>query len=141
MSEIERQMGMLQKDTKRLDQYKIFLDPTKAKNQDDFYAPILPLIGPELSVANIEREDIMSFLRIMYCVQEMFANGQDDLALMMETTLTGELKLTMSKEGMVIGNIFSNKLEYSQTQTVHEHVHPAERQKQGFFSRKPKGEK
>ena len=125
----------MQKETKRLDQYKIFLDPSKAKNQEDFYAPILPLIGPELSVANIDREDILSYIKQIYCVQEMFANGQDDLALMMMTTLTGELKLTMSKEGLVVGNIFSNKLEYSQTQNVHEYTHPTHQTKGILFKR------
>ena len=137
----EEGFNRLQEQTKRLDQYKIFLDPTIAKNQDDFYAPILPLIGPELSVANIEREDIMSYLRMIYCVQEMFANGQDDLALMMETTFTSELKLSMSQEGLVVSNIFSNKMEYSQTQEVHSYEHPAERKKHGLiFNRKPRGD-
>ncbi len=122
-------------DKKRLDQYKNFLDPTLADDQDDFYGPIRPLIGPELSVANIEREDILSFLKMENCIQELFANGQDDLGLMMMTTFTAELKLTMSKEGLVVENIFSNKLEYTQTQTLHEYQHPIEKQKKGLFGR------
>lgn len=124
---------------KRLDQYKNFLDPTLADDQVEYYGPIRPLIGPELSVANLEREDILSYLRQEYTIQELFANGQDDLGLLMMTTMTAELKLSMSKDGMVVENIFSNKMEYSQTQTLHEYQHPAEK-KRRFFGR-DKGER
>lgn len=119
---------------KRLDQYKNFLNPTLADDQTEYYGPIRPLIGPELSVANIEREDTGSFLKAEYVVQEMFANGQDDIALLLMTTMTAELKLTMSRDGMVLDNIFSNKMEYSQNQNVHEYQHLPERKK-GLFGR------
>lgn len=121
---------------KRLDQYKHFLNPTLADNQTEYYGQIRPLIGAELSVANLEREDLLSYLKTEYAIQEMFANGQDDLGLLLMTTMTAELKLSMSKDGMVVDNIFSNKMEYSQTQTLHEYQHPAER-KRGWFSKKP----
>jgi len=121
---------------KRLDQYKRFLDPTLADDQLDYYGPIRPVIGPELSVANLEREDIFSFILQVKTAQEMFANGQDDLGLLVMTTMTAELKLSMSKEGLVVGNIFSNKMEYTQTQTLHEYQHPAER-KRGLFGGRP----
>lgn len=121
---------------KRLDQYKSFLNPTLADNQDDFYGPIRPLIGPELSVANLEKEDILSYLLTVGCAQEMFANGQDDLGLFIMTNMTAELKLTMSRDGLVVENIFSNKMEYSQTQTLHEYQHPAERKKWSLFGGK-----
>ena len=124
---------------KRLDQYKTFLNPTLADDQNEYYGPIRPLIGPELSVANLEREDIGSYLRQEYTIQELFANGQDDLGLLMMTTMTAELKLSMSKDGMVVENIFSNKMEYSQTQTLHEYQHPAERKKRFFGGKKPEG--
>lgn len=118
---------------KRLDQYKSFLDPTLADDQIEYYGPIRPLIGPELSVANIEREDTLSFLKTEYTTQEMFANGQDDLGLLLMTTMTAELKLTMSRDGLVVDNIFSNKMEYTQTQNVHEYQHMAERKRRGIF--------
>lgn len=121
---------------KRLDQYKRFLDPTLADDQLEYYGPIRPLIGPELSVAFLEREDNISYLRIINSVQEMFANGQDDLGLLQMTTMTAELKLSMSHAGLVVGNIFSNKMEYTQTQTLHEYQHPVEK-KRGLFSRPP----
>ena len=120
---------------KRLDQYKNFLDPTLADDQEDYYGPIRPLIGPELSVANLEREDILSYLKTEYTTQEMFANGQDDLGLLLMTTMIAELKLSMSKEGLVVENIFSNKMEYSQTQTLHEYQHLPDKKKR-FLGRK-----
>jgi predicted RNase H-like HicB family nuclease len=120
---------------KRLDQYKHFFTPTIADGQEDYYSPIRPLIGPETSSANIEeREDIPSFIKIGQTVQEMFANGQDDLALLLETIFTMELELTRSIDGKVLDNIFSNKMEYSQTQNVHEYTHVPERK--GFFGGK-----
>lgn len=118
---------------KRLDQYKNFLDPTLADDQTEYYGPIRPLIGPELSVAYLEREDMISYLLQVRTAQEMAANGQDDLLMYIQTTMTAELKLSMSREGLVVGNIFSNKMEYSQTQTLHEYQHPAESKKRGLF--------
>lgn len=134
MQESERMMDLaVQK--KRLDQYKRFLDPTLADDQLDYYGPIRPLIGPELSVAYLEREDMLSYLLQVKTTQEMFANGQDDLGLLLMTTMTAELKLSMSREGLVVDNIFSNKMEYSQTQTLHEYQHTPER-KPGLFGKR-----
>ena len=122
---------------KRLDQYKNFLSPTLADDQDEYSGPIRPLIGPELSVAQLEREDLLSYLLQVKTAQEMFANGQDDLGLLVMTTMTSELKLSMSRDGLVVDNIFSNRMEYSQTQTLHEYQHPMEHKRGGLFGRKP----
>jgi len=125
---------------KRLDQYKSFLNPTLADDQNEYYGPIRPLIGPELSVAYLdEREDMMSYIRTEYCIQDMFANGQDDLGLLLMTTMTAELKLTMSRDGLVVDNIFSNKMEYTQTQNLHEYQHAPEKKFSLFGRRKPEG--
>ena len=124
-SNLSRQLS----EKKRLDQYKNFLNPTLADHQDDYYGPIRPLIGPELSVAYLEREDVLSYVRTEYATQEMFANGQDDLGLLLMTTMIAELKLSMSVDGKVVDNIFSNKMEYSQTQTLHEYQHLPEKKK------------
>jgi len=120
---------------KRLDIYKDFLTPTTADNRDDYYGPIRPTIGPELSVANIERQDVMSYIKTINCIQEMYANGQEDIALLQMTTMTAECKLSMSIDGLVVENIFSNKIEYAQKQELHEYQHPVK--KPGFFG--PKG--
>jgi len=114
---------------KRLDQFKRFFKPTLADNQQEFYGPIRPIIGSELSVANIEKADMLSFIKLGYGIQEMFANGQDDLGLMQMTSMTGELKLSMSKDGLVVENIFSNKMEYTTTENVHQYQHLQEKKK------------
>lgn len=119
----------MKEEDKRLDQFKRFFKPTLADNQEDFYGPIRPIIGSELSVANIEKEDMLSFIKLGYGIQEMFANGQDDLGLMLMTSMTGELKLSMSKDGLVVENIFSNKMEYTATENVHQYQHLQERKK------------
>lgn len=121
---------------KRLDQYKNFFTPTLADDQNEYYGPIRPCLGPELSVAYIDKEDMPSYILQVRTAQEMFAHGQDDLGLYIQTTMTAELKLTDSIEGRVIDNIFSNRMEYNQTQTLHEYQHPAER-KGGLWGRKP----
>jgi len=121
---------------KRLDQYKNFFNPTLADEQDEYYGPIRPCLGPELSVAYIDKEDMPSYIMQVRTAQEMFAHGQDDLGLYIQTTMTAELKLTDSIDGRVVDNIFSNKMEYSQTQTLHEYQHPVER-KRGLFGGKP----
>ena len=122
-------------DKKRLDQYKNFLNPTLADNQDEYYGPIRPLIGPELSVAYLDKEDLISYVKTEYCTQEMFSSGQDDLGLLLMTTMIAELKLSMSIDGKVVDNIFSNRMEYTQTQTLHEYQHPPEKRK--IFGRNP----
>lgn len=119
----------MQEADKRLDQYKRFFKPTLADNQEEFYGPIRPIIGSELSVANLEKEDLFSFVKLGYGIQEMFANGQDDIGLMLMTSMTGELKLSMSKDGLVVENIFSNKMEYTTTENVHQYQHAQERKK------------
>ena len=119
----------MKEEDKRLDQFKRFFNPTLADNQQEFYGPIRPIIGSELSVANIEKEDMLSFIKMGYGIQEMFANGQDDLGLMLMTSMTGELKLSMSKDGLVVENIFSNKMEYTTNENVHQYQHMQERKK------------
>ena len=124
---------------KRLDQYKRFLDPTLADDQLEYYGPIRPLIGPELSVAVLEKEDMYSYILQVKTAQEMAANGQDDLLMLIQTTMTSELKLSMSREGTVVDHIFGNKMEYSQTQTLHEYQHPMEKKRTGLFGPKTGG--
>ena len=129
-----------QSEKKRLDQYKRFFQPTLADNQEDYYSPIRPILGSELSVAFIEKEDMLSYIRMSYAIQEMFANGQDDLGLLLETSMTGELKLSMSREGLVVENIFSNKMEYTTTENVHQYQHMQDKKK-GLLGGVLKGKK
>jgi hypothetical protein len=119
---------------KRLDQYKSFFMPTLAEDQDEFYALLRPSLGYELSTAYIDKEDMPSYILQVRTAQEMLDNGQIGLVLYIQTTMTSELKLTDSIDGRVVDNIFSNKMEYTQTQTLHEYQHQIPRKK-GFFGR------
>ena len=131
-------LGQSSPDKKRqLESIKNFLEPSEAADQSEYYGPVKPILGPELSVANLDREDMLSFMRTVYCAQEMMAHGQDDLALFIMTTMTAELKLTMSIDARVLDNIFSDKIEYSQKQELHEYQHEMEGKKRGLFGRKP----
>jgi len=127
---------------KRLDQYKSFFSPTLADNQEDFYSLLRPCLGYELSTANIDKEDMPSYILQVRTAQEMCSNGQIGLTLYIETTMTAELKLTDSVEARVIDNIFSNRMEYTQTQNVHEYTHsvPKKHGLLGVFGRKPPAE-
>jgi len=134
MSDIER-MASAQYTRKEIDQYRSFLKPTTADEQDDFYGPIRPLMGYELSVANLDKSDGMSYRITILCIQELFANGIDDLGMEEMVLMGSELRLSMSFGAPVLNNIFSNRIEYNQKQELHEYQHPVS--KPGFFSRKP----
>jgi len=120
--------------SKRIDQYKRFFTPTLADEQDDYYSQIRPLLGVELSTAFLDKEDIKSYYLTVKMVLELANNGLIELLMDTQSTMTSELKLTQSVEARVLDHIFSNRIEYSQTQTVHEHQHPVV-QKRGLFSR------
>jgi len=113
-----------------IDQYSRFLKPTIPTGQLDYYNPRMPLVGKELSIGNIQREDMISYINIEEAVLEFLEEGQIGLARFMMTLFQGELKLSMSFDGMFMEYISTNKFEYTQTQHLHEH--PAE-QKKGFL--------
>ena len=114
-----------------IDQYSRFLKPTIPKGQLNYYNPRMPLVGKELSIGNIQREDMISYLNIEESVLEFLEEGQIGLARFMMTLFQGELKLSMSFDGMFMEYISTNKFEYTQTQHLHEH--PAEQKRKGFL--------
>ena len=123
-------------DRQRLDQFKRFLTHSPPKGQEDYWNERSQLLGPELSVANLERTDMMANTKVVMAILELLENGQIGLARFLMTMYINDLKSTMSLEGVdkkFIGQLLSHKIEYSQTQAVHEYQHPA--QKKGFFRR------
>lgn len=112
-------------DRERLDQYSRFLTPTLPEGDDPWYNKIRQLIGKELSIANLEREDMISFIKAVDAAQVFLLAGQSVTGRKIMTGIISELKLTGSIDGKIIDNIFSNKMEYEQTQHVHEHLEPA----------------
>jgi len=110
-------------DTRRsIDQYSRFLEPTIPKGQENYYNPRKPLIGKELSIGNIERTDMVGNLDMYDAILEFLEEGQIGAARFLLTRFQGELKLTMSFEGLFMEYIGTSKFEYKQTQDITEHL-------------------
>jgi len=116
-----------------IDQYSRFLEPTIPTGQHDYYNDRKPLISKELSVGNIEREDMISYLDMEQAILEFLEEGQIGLARFLMTTFQSELKLSMSFEGRFMEQITTSKFEYTQRQDIHEHMEAVP--KKGFFKR------
>ena len=117
-----------------IDQFSRFLKPTIPEGQLDYYNPRMPLVGKELSIGNIQREDMISYIDTEQAILEFLEEGQIGLARFMMTIFQSELKLSMSFDGLFMEYISTNKFEYTQTQHVHEHLEPTE--KKGFLGRR-----
>ena len=118
-----------------IDQYSRFLEPTIPRGQSEYYNERKPLISKELSVGNIEREDMISYLDMEQAILEFLEEGQIGLARFLMTTFQSELKLSMSFGGRFMEQITTSKFEYTQKQDIHEHVEPVPR-KGLIFGRK-----
>lgn len=114
-----------------IDQFSRFLTPTIPKGQEDYYNPRIPLIGKELSVGNIERQDMISYLWMEEAILEFLEEGQIGLARFLMTEFQTELKLTMSFDALFMEYITTNKFEYTQKQDITEHIERPP--KRGFF--------
>ena len=110
-------------DTRRsIDQYSRFLEPTIPKGQENYYNPRKPLISKELSIGNIERTDMVGNLDMYDAILEFLEEGQIGAARFLMTRFQGELKLSMSFDGLFMEYIGTSKFEYKQTQDITEHL-------------------
>ena len=116
-----------------IDQYSRFLKPTIPEGQLGYYNPVMPLVGKELSIGNIERSDMLGHLPMISCIQILLSYGQLGLHRDMMIKFQSELKLTMSFEGRFMEQIASNKFEYTQEQHVYEHGLEEPKKKKGLF--------
>jgi len=105
-----------------IDQYSRFLEPTIPRGQQDYYNERKPLISKELSVGNIERQDMPSHLDTEDAILEFLEEGQIGLARFMMTRFQSELKLSMSFQARFMEQITTSKFEYTQKQDIHEHT-------------------
>ena len=110
-------------DKQRIDQISRFLQPTLPKGEEERYRILKPLIGKEMSMGNILREDMNSNDTMNYGIQELFLFGQEDLAFTFLTNFLAEFKMTMSINAIMIESLTKSKMEYAKTYTVHEHQH------------------
>jgi len=116
-----------------IDQYSRFLKPTIPEGQLGYYNPVMPLVGKELSIGNIERSDMLGHLPMISCIQILLSYGQLGLHRDMMIKFQSELKLTMSFEGRFMEQIASNKFEYTQEQHVYEHGLEEPKKKKGLL--------
>lgn len=117
-----------------IDQYSRFLEPTIPSGQKGYYNEIKPLISKELSVANIQRTDMIGFFDTEDAILEFFIEGQIGLGRFLMTRWQTELKLSMSFDARFMEQITTSKFEYTQKQDIHEHMDVP--QKKGLFGRR-----
>lgn len=122
-------------DKQRLDQISRFLQPTLPKGEEERYRILRPLVGKEMSMGNILREDMNANDFMNYGIQELFLFGQEDLGFTFLTNFLAEFKMTMSIDHIMIDGVTKSKMEYAQTYTVHEHQHQEPGPKKGLFRR------
>ena len=106
----------------RLTNIERFLDATKPRGRDAWYDKIRPLMGKELSMGILDKTDIGSYLLEVQCARLFLLHGQEVTGRGIMTDLVAELKLSSSIDGTMLDAIFKEKIQYEQTQHVHEHT-------------------
>jgi len=119
--------------SKNIDQYSRFLEPTIAAGRLKETTRVKPLIGKETRVANIIRSDMNGYLFAGEAVLDFMQEGQIGLAHFVMMNDLRELNLTDSFGGETRNQIFTNKFEYTQKQDITEHIDQP--RKKGFFRR------
>lgn len=127
------QPGNPQGKEKRYATVERFLIPTKPKKHDAWFDSIRPLWGKELSLGILDKNDIMSYLLTIDVAMNFLSYNIERTGRKIMVKLIAELKLSGSIDGTMIENIFREKIQYEQTQHVHEH--PSAQPKRGWFGR------
>jgi len=112
----------LWRDKERLSTIERFLTPTLPKGRDEWYNKIRPIQGKELSLGILDKTDILSHLKQAQAARIFYRHGQEVGARGVMSDFVAELKLSGSIDGTTLSNIFRDKIEYEQTQHVHEHI-------------------
>jgi len=118
-------------DKKRLTIADRFLQGTKPLGNNEFSNELVQATGKELSVANLDKEDITSYIKGFGTAIVFYLHGQNRTKQIILTLIQAELKLSMSIDNEFSHLLFRDTLEYTQTQNVHEYVHEPARKK--FF--------
>jgi len=114
-----------------IDQYSRFLEPRLPVNQKEYFEKLMPLISKSISIANIKREDMNSYMAVEDVILASLDEGQIGIARFWMTRWMTELGLTMSFDGIFMDHIATNKFEYTQRQDLYEHVETPRRK--GFL--------
>jgi|GEM_PF-7046686 len=126
--------GPIRQDQKRFTTIERFLDSTKPKKADEWFDQIRPLWGKELSLGILDKTDIMSYLLTIETAMTFLSYNIEKTGRKIMVKLIAELKLSGSIDGTMIENIFREKIQYEQTQHVHEHTE--HQQRRGIFGGK-----
>jgi len=121
-------------DEKRFSTIERFLDSTKPKHADDWFDKIRPLWGKELSLGIFDKTDILSYILTVDVALNFLSYNIERTGRKIMVKLIAEIKCTGSIDGTMIENIFREKIQYEQTQHVHEHSEP--QQRRGFLGRR-----
>ena len=124
-------------DKQRISQWERLLTATTPKGEEGFWNQRRQLISKEQSLANLDRSDMYANHIIVEAILEFLKYGQRGLCGDTITKYVNDLKTTMSIEGKFVDHLLENKIEYVQTQSVHEYQHPA--RKPGLFPSKNVG--
>ena len=106
----------------RFNNIEMFLAATKPDGYNEYYNPRSPLLGKEISVGNIEREDMLANDYMCWAILEFFMEGQVDFAWDSQTLYQNDWKASMSIDAKLLERLTSQEVKYDQTQHVYEHV-------------------
>lgn len=115
----------------RFNNIEMFLRATQPEGYDEYYNPRSPLLGKELSVGYIEREDMLANDMMTWAILEYFIEGQMDFAWDCMTWYQNDWKASMSIDAKLLEKLTSREVKYDQTQHVYEH--PVEQKKKGWL--------
>ena len=111
----------------------MFLQPTMPQGYEEYYNPRSPLIGKELSVGYVTREDMYGNDEMVWAILDLFTEGQIDFAWDYMTWYQNDWKASMSIDAQLLKRLTEQEVKYDQTQHIYEH--PIEQKKKGLFKR------
>jgi len=133
---MEGMPGSVDQSRKRLSTMERFLEVTKPKKADEWLDKIRPLCGKELSMGILDKSDIWSYVITIETAMKFLSYNVERTGRKIMVKFTSELKLSGSIDGTMIDNIFREKIQYEQTQNIHEHSQPPP--KRGILGRRKK---
>lgn len=110
---------------------EMFLRATTPLGYEEYYNPRSPLLGKELSVGYVSREDMLGNDVMVWSILEYFYEGQLDFAWDRMTWYQNDWKASMSIEAKLLDKLTSQEVRY----TTQEHVyqHEVKPKKKGWF--------
>jgi len=118
----------------RFNNIEMFLKATQPEGYDEYYNPRSPLLGKELSVGYVSREDMLANDMMVWTILECFIEGQMDIAWDLMTWYQNDWKASMSIDAKLLERLTTQEVKYDQTQHVYEHIVP--QKKKGLFGGK-----